>query len=403
MKILFVDHETRLSGGQRDLVDLVRALQPHGVESHVALPGDGPLATALRDHGATVHAVAMGAGLRGVSRWDLARRPWSAVRHLGAAVRASARLRALARELRPAIVHSNSMKAHLLSVRAARATGAPLVWHLRDILEEGRLRGAFVSAAARLPDRVVCISEATAAPFAGSRAEAKVAVVYNGVRPEPISSDSVAAWRSRLGVGDGGSLVGIVGQIAEWKGQDVFVEAAALLAPKHPNVRFAIVGECLFPENEAEYEASLHRRVTEAGLDGGLTFAGSVDPVDPFMGACDVFVHASRLPEPFGRVLVEAMAHGTPVVTTAIGAGPELVTPETGLIVPPGDPAALADAIEGLLADPTALVRMSEAARGRAAEFDIARTGEGVVALWNDVLRGASGRQTSRRRAFTTQ
>jgi glycosyltransferase involved in cell wall biosynthesis len=384
VRVLFVDHETRLSGGERDLVDLVHALGP-AVDAHVALPGEGALAEALRSEGATVHVVAMNDALRHVSRWELARRPHMTLRHARAAMDATNALAALARRLRPEIVHSNSMKSHLLSVPAARAADAPLVWHVRDVLEAGWLRRAFNTGAAFGPSRVICISDAVAEPFTG-RVSGKTRRVYNGIRPSYASPADIAAWRRRLGAASGDIVIGMVGQIAHWKGQDLFVEAAAKLGHELPDTRFVVAGECLFPENEAEFEARVHRRAAYACLGHRFVWAGAVDGIEPFMGALDILVHASRLPEPFGRVIVEAMAQGTPVVTTRIGAGPELVPPDAGVVVEPDDVRALVAALQGLVADRSRLARMSDAARAAARRFDIAHTGAGVLDVYRELL-----------------
>lgn len=382
MRVLFVDHETRLSGGERDLVELVGALGP-GVEVHVALPGDGPLAAALREAGATVHVVPMDEVLLRTSRWELTTRPGLAVRRLGAAGAAAARLTRLARQVRPAVVHSNSQKAHLLAVPAAVACGAPHVWHVHDILQPGWLERAFRAAAAVFADRLIAISHATARPFAGSRLARRVRVVYPGVRTAPVGEADRLALRRTLGAGAEGPLVGMVGQIARWKGQDVFLVAARLVADARPDVRFAVVGSCLFPENESDYEAELHRLVNEWGLADRVTFTGAVEPIHPVMAALDVLVHASRLPEPFGRVVVEAMAQGTPVVSTTIGAGPELVPPGAGLLVPPEQPEALAEAVLALLDRG----KPNEYARAAAARFSVAAHVAAVTAVWDEVTK----------------
>jgi glycosyltransferase involved in cell wall biosynthesis len=397
LRVLFVDHESRLSGGQRDLVDLVRALPRDRVDVHAAVPADGALADALRAHGATVHIVAMDERLRAASRWELARGPHQMVRHLAGFARAALALRRLSRRVRPDVVHTNSMKAHLLAIPAARAAGAPLVWHVRDIVEEGWLQRAFILAGRVAPARVVCLSEVAAAPFRRSGLGGKTRVVYNGIRLTPVARRSVAAARRRLGATNGEPVVGIVGQIAHWKGQDTFVEAAGLIAARVPDVRFAVVGACLFPQNEGDFAAAIRRRSTELGLDDRLVWTGSLEPIEPVMAALDVVVHASRLPEPFGRVIVEAMASGTPVVASERGAGPEIVTNEVGSLVAPDDPVRLAAAVEALLNDAGRDERRA-AARARAAAFDIVATGAGVLAVY-DELTSSAGRKGRRDRA----
>lgn len=384
-RVLFVNHETRLSGGERDLVDLVRALDPTRVEMHAALPDDGPLAAALREHGVEMHLVPMAMSLRKLSRWRLARRPDAALRQGLAMLVTAGRLTVLVRRLRPDVVHTNSMKAHLLAVPAARLGRVPLVWHVRDVLERSWLQRVFLVVARVGPRRIACLSEAAAEPLRIGALASKVRVVYNGIRLQPLEVDDVRAERTRFGAGDGDVLVGMVGQIAHWKGQDVFIEAAGILASRRPDLRFGLVGECLFPENEADYEAALKARIGELGLGDRLVWAGHLDPIDPVMAAFDLCVHASRLPEPFGRVVVEAMAAGTPVIASTRGAGPELVTPAVGRLVEPGDPVALADAIDELTADPAARAAASVAARAQAARFDISMTAAAVENLWDEL------------------
>lgn len=382
LRVLFVDHETRLSGGERDLVELVTALG-HRIDAHVALPADGPLAAALRDAGATVHIVPMGVRLRTASRWELGARPAVVLRHLAPAIAASVRLARLARRLRPAVVHSNSQKAHVLAVPAALAARAPHVWHVHDILEPGPLRTAFNRLAGIAASRVIAISHAVAAGFDNSAARTRVRVVYPGVTTLSVCETERGAWRRRFGVGDGEHLVGSVGQIAHWKGQDVFLAAARLLAERRDDVRFVVVGDCLFPGNEAAFEARIRHLADTWGLGARLVWAGRIEPVDPVMAALDVLVHASRLPEPFGRVIVEALAQGTPVVATGTGAVPEILRPGAGVCVAPDRPDEVAAAVEQLLVSDPA---RADAARAVAARFSPEANRRGVEAVWAEVL-----------------
>ncbi|HUS61655.1 MAG TPA: glycosyltransferase family 4 protein [Acidimicrobiales bacterium] len=387
LRVLFVDHETRLSGGELDLVDLVRGLGD-SIDAHVALPGEGTLADALRQHGATVHLVHMGEDLRSVSRWELSRpSPSRLAGQIGAAAGVAWGLVRLVHRLRPDVVHTNSMKSHLLSVPAALIARRPLVWHVRDILQPGWLLTAFTRVGALAPVRIVSLSHVAARPFDGTRAESKVRVVHNGVRPAPLDASLVATMRDRFGARDGDLVVGIVGQIAQWKGQDVFVEAAASVLAKIPEARFVIVGEVLFERNEAEFARRLQERVRGLGIEERVVFAGYVAPIEPVMAALDVAVHASRLPEPFGRVIVEAMAQGTPVVSNTIGAGVEIIDDASGRLVPPDDATALSEVLVELLSDDALRIRLGEGGRARAATFDIAATAAGVTAVWAELRR----------------
>lgn len=379
-RVLFVDHETRLSGGQQDLVDLIGALDPSRVEAHVALPAEGPLAEALRARGATVHLLTMGREVRGLSRYELTRRPGSLAKQLGSLVAASIAIWRLIGRVRPALVHTNSMKAHLLTPLPALLRRVPLVMHVRDILPPGWLRSSLVAASAGAR-RVVCLSAAAARQFDGTRAASKTVVVHNGIELERFAGSLNRDVRASLGAPNGEVLVGIVGQIAHWKGQDVVVEAAARVVADHPRARFAVIGECMFPINEAEFD----RAVRERARDLPVTFAGWVEDVGSAVGALDVLVHASREPEPFGRVLVEGMAAGKPVVTTTIGAGPEIVPPEAGRLVAPGDAEALARALGELIADPAERARCGKRARAAAERFHIANTARAIEALYEEI------------------
>lgn len=383
-KVLFVDHETRLSGGERDLVDLVRAL-PAGLEIHCALPGRGPLWDALEAQSVRLHRFRLEPGLAGLSRWELARRPLSVLRVALSAARATASLTGVIRRVEPDVVHTNSMKAHLLALVGARAGRAALVWHVRDILVGSWLARSFQTAARWGPDLVLCLSAAGAEPFRGGAARAKTRVVYNGIRLAPVEPAAVAEFRARAGAPADQFLVAMVGQIAQWKGQDLFVEAAGRLAGEHPDMRFAIVGACLFPDNEGAFAEQVRARAAALGLAGRLVWCGWSEEVEPVMHGIDLLVHQSRLDEPFGRVMIEALAAGKPVVASTRGAGPELVTPDVAVLVEPGDVEALAGAIAELAARSRSDPDLAGKARRQAGRFDIDRCAGQVLDAYREL------------------
>ncbi len=183
-------------------------------------------------------------------------------------------------------------------------------------------------------------------------------------------------------------LVTLVGLLMPWKGQEYFIQAAARLATEFPTARFLIVGEAPF-ENCRDYAADLKRLSQELGLDERLFFLGHrADSID-LMAASDIVVNASTMPEPFGMVLLEAMLAGRPVVATRAGGPLEIVVEgETGLLVAAADPAALAQAVGKLLADPARRRAMGQAGRRRLEKhFDLAESTRRLESVLEGVLK----------------
>jgi glycosyltransferase involved in cell wall biosynthesis len=175
-----------------------------------------------------------------------------------------------------------------------------------------------------------------------------------------VSPRQVNELRAALGLGDG-PVLGVFGRLAPWKGQHVLLDALAELADV-PNLQALVVGDALF--GEADYAKSLRRKAEALGLGGRVRFLGFRDDVPALMRLADIVVHTSVAPEPFGRVVVEGMLAGRPVVATRGGGVVEIVEDGvTGLLTEPGDARSLAAAVRGLLGD--AARRQSIATRGQ--------------------------------------
>jgi len=219
-------------------------------------------------------------------------------------------------------------------------------------------------------DRVICVSDAMARQFAvAGKVPGHVVTIYDGFPLEPfdsVTSDAVNAARQKYGLaGNDLLLVGLVGRI-KWKrkGQETFIRAAARLVGKNPNYRFLVIGG-VFPGNEKHVEMT-QALIRELDVENQVLYLGETYDVYPLIGLFDVAVMASGLPEPFGGVTLEAMAMRKPVVGTAIGGTVEQIEDGvTGLLVPPNDPVAMAEAIDRLLADPALRQKMGEAGRSR--------------------------------------
>ncbi|NAZ87051.1 glycosyltransferase family 4 protein [Kineococcus indalonis] len=338
LRVVYLDHCALLSGGEIALLRTLEALPD--VERTVWLAEDGPLVEPLRAAGARVEVVPMAAAARTVARTEASRVPLAGA---FAAARYTLALAARLRREAPDVVHTNSLKSALYGSLAGRLAGVPVVWHARDRVAADYMparTAAVVRVLARvLPRAVVANSRATLDALA-LPAGARAAVVPDPYRPR-------RAPRERAG--EGPLVFTMVGRLAPWKGQDVFLRAfaAALGGTGH---RARVVGSAMFGEDG--YAAGLHRLVEELGIAGQVELTGFSGDVEAVLAASDVLVHASTVPEPFGQVVVEGLAAGLPVVAADAGGPAEVVTDgEDGLLTPPGDVAALAGALRRLAGD----------------------------------------------------
>jgi glycosyltransferase involved in cell wall biosynthesis len=220
--------------------------------------------------------------------------------------------------------------------------------------------------ATRLPARAVgCSSHASAHAQRRQQPRRRTFVVHPGIESgTPFSREDVRALRRRLGIAEDSAVVGIVGRLQRWKGQDRFLHAVALLHERGHKVHGLVVGGDAFDLAPA-YQRSLGDLARDLALSENVTFTGHVRHVEPYIHAMDVLVNAS-IGEPFGIVLLEAMAAGVPVVAVGSGGPTEIVEDErTGLLVETGDPVDLAGAIERLLQDESLRRRLAGAGRGR--------------------------------------
>lgn len=282
------------------------------------------------------------------------------------------------------LVHTNSLKGHLLGGMAARMARLPLIWHMRDLLGEGEGLGVVRQAAATCRPRVIAISEAVARQFEGL--PVPVEVVPNGVPLERFTpGEPPEQLRAEWELEPQAQVVMCLGRLTPWKGHRTLLQAFAQMAERCPQARLLIVGEVAFWADE--YGEELHALTARLGLNGRVIWAGFRSEVPELLRLADVLVLPSRN-EPFGRVLIEAMATGKPVVATNSGGAPEIVVPEeTGLLVPPENAGALAGALERLLGDAELRRRLGAAGMERArVHFDVRRVVEQVQAIYGEML-----------------
>jgi len=188
---------------------------------------------------------------------------------------------------------------------------------------------------------------------------------------------------------EGGPVVA-VGRINDWKGQDVLVEAVAVLRERGVRVPVEIAGDAL-PE-QRHLEDALRALAAERGVRDDVRLLGYVDDVPSLLARASIFVLPSKRPEPFGLALLDAMAHGLPCIATDAGGPRDMIDHgRTGLLTPMGDPVALADAIERLWNDPDLRARLGAAAAADVrARFSIERTAADVVSVYEAALASTS-------------
>lgn len=336
--VLVVHSSAELYGSDRSLLDLVRG-RPGDLAMTVVLPEEGPLVQALADCGARVVVGEVCKIQRGMlspgGLWRTGLAAWRAWRFL----------RGLHHEARFDLVYSNSV-AILGGALAARACGLPHVWHVREILAGSRgLTLCFRWLVRRLSRRVVCNSEQTRAWIAGpGPADGRYATVWNGFDPAATGSDGTDV-RRELGMGPGELLVVMVGRVNAWKGQGLLVDAfAKAVRRSRAPMRLVLVGSAF--AGQEHFERELRQVVRDSGCADRIQLLPFRSDIEPVWAAADIAVVPSTEPEPFGRVAIEAMAHGKPVLAAAHGGLVEIVEPEvTGCLVAPRDAEALAQAL----------------------------------------------------------
>jgi glycosyltransferase involved in cell wall biosynthesis len=374
IRVVFVDHVARLSGGEIALARVLPALIASGVDAHVILGENGPLAARLAQAGATVEVLPMDPSLRDTRRTDVGLA--ATMRNAGRTARHVLKLRRRIRELRPDVVHTNSLKACIYGGLAARGARVPVVWHVRDRIADDYLpRRAvrLVRALARIvPQGIVTNSSATAATVPGHPT-----VIHDVLDATPVRRTGPIGVRT----------IAVVGRISPWKGQHVVIEAFAKAFPDGDR-RLVVAGGSLF--GEEDYERALHHRADELGVGDRVDFLGHVDDVDAVLAAADVLVHASTTPEPFGQVILEGLAAGLPVIASGAGGAAEIIRDGVdGVLKPPGDVDALCDAMRSIAANGELRERLAAARRARALDF----TPDRAVPLYRQAWRSARDRR----------
>jgi glycosyltransferase involved in cell wall biosynthesis len=342
---------TALGGSEQSFRQLLIHGRSQGVEWTVVFLRDGPLVHEMRSLGVSVHVIEAGR-----------------LRNLTTRFRAIGRIARLAQALGADVMLGWMAAGQVMAGAAALLAGVPAVWFQAGTPRPDSLDRLATLLPAR---RVIVVSRDAGDAQSRVWPRRRQALVYAGASLDafdPARLPAPDALRAKLGLAAQGPLIGMVGRLQRWKGMHVFIAAMTRVHELRPDARAVIVGAP--HETEPRYEQQLRVQIGVSGLQDVVRFAGFQSNVPEWMQAMDVFVHASDR-EPFGIVVIEAMALGKPVIAGSSGGPAEIITDGVdGVLVPFGDDESLARAILRYVDDNAFAMRVGAAARIRAAEFD---------------------------------
>jgi glycosyltransferase involved in cell wall biosynthesis len=375
MRILYLNPSGQLGGAETSLLELlssVRKAEPDW-ELSLILGEDGPLVRKVRDLGVRTEVLPFPPALAQVGEaahstagtvWALARAgsgiAWY-IRKLALAIRAA----------NPDIIHSNGQKMHVLS-RLARPRRTPIVWHIHDFVSTRPFMSRLLGKCASGCSMAIVNSNSVGADLAQVAPNLSSVAIYNAVdlkRFAPIGERLDLDKLSGLPPAAPGTIrAGLVGTFARWKGHKVFLQALAQLPP---HIRGYIVGGPIYQTAGSQFSiAELREECERLGLTGRVGITGFLLDTAAAMRSLDIVVHASTKPEPFGMVVIEAMASAKAVVASRAGGTMELFTEgENAVSHPPGDVSALARQLRLLFEDEPLRRRLGTNGRATAEEF----------------------------------
>jgi glycosyltransferase involved in cell wall biosynthesis len=403
--VLFVEKSIGVSGSTVSLANLLPHLDPARFGAYVATSRPDQLAYILKEtpdiedgtviapgrspkNRSSVRAMISGLERRSPSVRRLAQSGVAGAELVSVTVPYGLRLYRFARRRNVALMHQNN-GFDTGALLAARLLKVPLVAYQRG----DEWSSPLVRRLARSVDRYIANSHATRRSLVElGVGRDRVEVIYPPVDLETFAPVGVPRLhRSDFGVVVPAPCFGIVGMLLPWKGQDVFLRAAQAVMARVPSARAFVVGDS--PEGHATFRQELRRLAAELGILDRVVFTGFRRDVADILRILDVVAHTSVAPEPFGRVIVEAMAMGKPVVASRAGGPLEIIEDgRTGFLVTPGDVQALAARIVTLLQDRPLADRIAEAGRREVTDrFSARRHAELVQSVYADVLDGLPG------------
>ncbi len=380
-RIAFVSSVSEVGGAERSMLQTIAALPPERYECHAIVPAFGSLEVRLNALGVPVHHASI----------VRMRRTFNPFRLVGMGMHLRTMAGVLARWCKENgidLLHANGDQALLVAGPAARQARIPCIRHARDLrwpVGVGRWLG-------RQADHTIAVSQAVADAVIRRGTRNPVSVVYNGFDiPKWRAEASQRSYRAEAGIPREAWVVGMVAQPVFWKRHDLFLEAARRIGGERPDAHFVLAAGDRFGDGGL-FLQRLRDQITQSGIGDRIHLLDWRDDIAVVMDAFDVLLHPAE-GEPFGRVLVEAMALGKPVVAVRSGGPIEILRHgREGFLVSAGDVAGMVESVLLLARSEELRVRMAESCRRRAEEaFGVATHRAGVEEVYDRLLSGHRG------------
>lgn len=405
MRIQYLSSSGELGGAEVCLLDMMASLQREQPDWQLALIAaqDGPLLQRAAEIGVATKVLVFPPAL---ARLGDSKRPDGSMARVSslaklaagtyAASKYSRELRRSINEFAPNVLHSNSLKMNVLGVWA-RPKGIPIVWHLHDYVSSRPIMSKAMRFYGRHCAAMLANSDSVRNDARSVFANhPEIHTLYNAIDTQEFAPEGATVDLDRLcGLQPPVEpiiRVGLLATMAWWKGHKDFIRALALLDDR-PTVRGYVIGGPLYHSEGSQVALQeLRQFAKELGVGTRIGFTGFIDRPATAMRSLDIVVHASTRPEPFGRVIVEAMACSRPVITTGVGGAAELMNAgHNALTFRLCDPADLAQRITQLAGNPELRKQLGITGRKTAIErFDRQRLGNQLAGIYRRVVEGAS-------------
>lgn len=357
MKVLVLHSAADTYGSGKILLYSTQALKNHGYKIIVVLPSSGPLIALLEQTADSVIVHTLGIIRKKYFNFS------GILNRIKSYLKAKKFLSDLIQREKIDVIYSNTT-AIWIGVHLAKKFQLKHVWHIHEIIERPKWLAKTIAHFLNYANSTnIAVSEAVRNAWSelGVR---KIKRVYNGIDYTPFITTTEESFRSEWGFNQEDIVIGMIGRVHHWKGQDYFIKIAAILKKEFPRLKFVMVGDA-FPGNEYLYE-ELKQLKLQLQMQDHIVDAGYLSNIPKVLQSIDYFILPSQQPDPFPTVILEAMAAQKVVIATAQGGALEMIEDGvSGKHIPINNPAASAQIISDLLRNPSHKLEIGMQAKNR--------------------------------------